>query len=442
MSVPNWVFSMFAFIGFLCCAIPFRWHLEAWNTGTCLYMFWVGIGCLFQFINSIVWNGNAINWAPVWCDISSRFMIGCNWAVPAASLCINRRLYHIASVQSVTISKAEKRRAIMVDLGIGLGLPILGMILQYIPQGHRFNIWGDIGCFPYTYYTPVAIVLVSLPPIIIGLVSLVYCVLSIRKFKKRHAQFAELLSGHSNLSSNRYLRLMALASTDVLMVVPLGCWALALNIKGGIHPWLGWEDTHQGFSRVDQIPSMIWRLSPSNEFSLEFTRWIIVVCALVFFGFFGFADEALKNYRSAASTVAKKVGYSSTFSSTSTATASTGDFNSKGGKSTGGNSSVGKMRPVPPVMVHTDMLTRQLSIDSFTDASLNINDVGGFLEDEKKDYSPTASYAQFTLNDVGGTLADYSSDNISPTPSSGSSSASSVLSSPISPARESDKSAV
>ena len=43
---------------------------QAWNTGTCLYMIWTGIACFIQFINSIVWNGNAYNPAPVWCDIS------------------------------------------------------------------------------------------------------------------------------------------------------------------------------------------------------------------------------------------------------------------------------------------------------------------------------------------------------------------------------------
>lgn len=32
-------------------------------------MAWTGIACLNVFVNSIVWNGNAINWAPVWCDI-------------------------------------------------------------------------------------------------------------------------------------------------------------------------------------------------------------------------------------------------------------------------------------------------------------------------------------------------------------------------------------
>jgi pheromone a factor receptor len=93
-------------------------------------MAWTGLACLNQFINSIVWNNNAINWAPVWCDISAKFIVGSAVAIPAASLCINRRLYHIASVKSVTVTRAEKRRQIMVDLAIGLGLPIMEMILR------------------------------------------------------------------------------------------------------------------------------------------------------------------------------------------------------------------------------------------------------------------------------------------------------------------------
>ena len=103
---------------------------SARNTGTCLYMVWTGLACLNQFINSIVWNNNAINWAPVWCDISSRFIVGTAVAIPATSLCINRRLYIMVSMKSVTVTKAEKRRQVMVDLAIGLGLPIMEMILR------------------------------------------------------------------------------------------------------------------------------------------------------------------------------------------------------------------------------------------------------------------------------------------------------------------------
>lgn len=168
LTYPNWVFSMFAFIGFLLSIIPLPWHLEgnvflrspgcpvlistrpAWNTGTCLFMIWTGLACLNQFINSIIWNGNVINWAPVWCDIcefscqiqckknfmlirplkATRFMIGSAVAIPAASLCINRRLYYIATANAVTITKSERRRAVLVDLGIGIGIPVLEMVLR------------------------------------------------------------------------------------------------------------------------------------------------------------------------------------------------------------------------------------------------------------------------------------------------------------------------
>jgi pheromone a factor receptor len=51
-------------------------------------------------------------------------------AIPAASLCINRRLYYIATANTVTNTKRQKRQAVMVDLAIGLGIPILEGVLR------------------------------------------------------------------------------------------------------------------------------------------------------------------------------------------------------------------------------------------------------------------------------------------------------------------------
>ena len=47
----------------------------AWNVGCVLYIFWVGGQCLIQFVDLIVWRDNAINVAPVWCDISEYLSI-------------------------------------------------------------------------------------------------------------------------------------------------------------------------------------------------------------------------------------------------------------------------------------------------------------------------------------------------------------------------------
>jgi pheromone a factor receptor len=63
------LFPVFAFLGFVLSLIPLPWHLQAWNSGTCYFMIWTSLACLNQFVNSIVWAGNALNPAPWWCEI-------------------------------------------------------------------------------------------------------------------------------------------------------------------------------------------------------------------------------------------------------------------------------------------------------------------------------------------------------------------------------------
>jgi len=46
------------------------------------------------------------------------------------SLLINRRLYKISTVQAVTISRQEKRRDMIVDLCLGIGVPVVQMALR------------------------------------------------------------------------------------------------------------------------------------------------------------------------------------------------------------------------------------------------------------------------------------------------------------------------
>ncbi|KAK7025127.1 pheromone B alpha 1 receptor [Favolaschia claudopus] len=413
---PNWVFSMFAFIGFLCSTIPLPWHLEAWNTGTCLYMIWTATACLVLFINSIVWNGNVIDWAPAWCDISTHFLNGFNLAIPAASLCINRRLYQIASVRTVTKTRAERRRAIIIDLLIGLGLPLLQIPLQYIVQGHRYNIFEDIGCLGETYETPVAIVLFHLPPIIVGCVSAVYCALSIKSFYHSRAQFKELLSStNSNLNLNRYIRLMLLASTDLFMTIPLSIWVLWVNVRVvGLSPWISWADTHSNFSRVVQIPGVFWRSDVYTVASLETTRWLTVACSFLFFAYFGFADEAIKNYRAAFTSVAKRMGYS-------TATMSSGQLSSNGTSSK--SKPLTSTRGALPVFIRKDTTQKRDSFDSFSSSS-----VSNYLPelDKEKTVGTLTSVGQLSLADMDGVLPDYKEGDYSePEPTSAISSGSS-----------------
>ncbi|KAF9236186.1 STE3-like pheromone receptor [Melanogaster broomeanus] len=249
---PNSVFSAFSFIGFLLAGTPLPWHLQSWNTGTCMYMIWTSLACLILFVNSIVWNDNVINWAPVWCDISARYIVGASIGVPASALCINRRLYYITKLQSLSYGKEE-----------------------YIVQGHRFDIFEQIGCYPHTVNTLPAYPLVFI---------MVYSALTFRRALRQRSRLKEMLHTGCSISAGRYWRLMALLYAiimDILTDPPI--------------PYISWANIHWGFSAVGQYPSVVW--SSAVTTSLETTRWNAVLCAFVIFGFFGWAQGTRDFYR-------------------------------------------------------------------------------------------------------------------------------------------------
>jgi len=397
-TAANQTFSAFSFIAFVLVTIPLPWHLEAWNTGTCLYMFWAGIGSFNWFINSVIWNKHVKNVAPIWCDISTRIIIAQSIGIPVASLCINRRLYKIASVKTVTVTKTAKRRAIVMDLAIGLGLPLLELPLAYVTQGHRFNIYEQAGCFPYTHNTPLAFAFVWTWPLIIGLVSAVYCILTLRAFSKRRSRFKELLAANNNLNSNRYFRLMALAGVDLSCTIPMSAYAIAQNISGHIQPWRSWEDTHLHFSRVGLYPALFWRNDRHVRDSIELSRWSTVVCAFIFFALFGFADEARKNYRIAYESFARRVGYS-TGSMGSGATSSTGAKTGFPGITSWGKNSV-------PVFVRKET-TQTADMTSSTFSEKHGASMGSVFDDYKvKEFASTTTQS-----------SSISSSSRSPSPS-------------------------
>ncbi|KAI0276044.1 pheromone A receptor-domain-containing protein [Russula aff. rugulosa BPL654] len=301
MAYPNGLFSAFSFIGFLLCLIPLCWHLEAWNVGTTLFMAWAGLGCLNTFINSVIWDHSTANVAPVWCDISSRFIVGLNVGIPAALLVINRRLYKIASRTEAVAMKAEKLRAVYVDLAIGLSIPLLQMILQITVEGHRFDIYEEIGCIPNYYDVTLAYPISFLWPLVLVTITTVYGVLNIRIFWRSSRMFSGILgSANKNPNQNRYNRLIGLTASQILLSLPAIIFALYVDSQVlTVHPWISWENTHFDYSFVGQIPSFEWRADPVLQTVAELDRWLPVVCAFSFFAFFGFAEEARRNYSKA-----------------------------------------------------------------------------------------------------------------------------------------------
>ncbi|KAI0274468.1 pheromone A receptor-domain-containing protein [Russula aff. rugulosa BPL654] len=284
---PNELYSTFSFIGFVLSAIPFYWHFKARNTGTCLFMIWTGLGCLMQCINSIVWNKNMINRAPVYCDISTRIQVALNVAIPACSLCINRQLYRVARMKSMGTTDAENRRIVLIDLLIGVGIPILQMIAQYVISTNRYVIFEDFGpSFSNATVLP-TLFLFGMWPLVIGVVCIFYCIINIYTFYKRGSQCRKAMSSTSGFSQSRYLRLMVISSVELFATIPLGTFFMVSDAKAGIEPWKSWADTHSHYSNLEEFPIV--------GMSYEIYRWSLVACAFIFFALFGFAVEAANN---------------------------------------------------------------------------------------------------------------------------------------------------
>ncbi|EGN94515.1 hypothetical protein SERLA73DRAFT_114763 [Serpula lacrymans var. lacrymans S7.3] len=298
-QASNYAFIVFSFIGFVLISILLPMHIRGSNTGTCMYIVWTSIVCLFTAVNAVIWNRNYVNWSPVWCDISSRVIMAAGWGNEVALLCIVRRLYRIITMKAVKQSFHEARRDLIVDLCIGVGIPVLLLSLQYIVEFSDFEILEDIGCFPAVILTAPAIPIFIMWPAVFGLVTAIYAGLTIYATIKQKAYRKEVLESHQALQFGHYWRLLALTGIGIICTLPYGILSLVANLVGGPLQPFNWDVFHAGFSEVSQTPASLWASDPLGEYGLEINRWSPVFNALMFFAFFGFTKDARADYRHA-----------------------------------------------------------------------------------------------------------------------------------------------
>lgn len=135
--------------------------------------------------------------------------------------------------------------------------------------------------------------------------------LTIFTLLRREHQFSQIMSSNRNLNRGRYYRLVALSGVEALGTVPLASYLLYRFMLEKPTPWKSWSKTHSGdnYSKIVQVPSSVWKAIPYVRFAVE-SRWFYVLCAFIFFAFFGFADEARQHYRLAFKSIATRVGLS------------------------------------------------------------------------------------------------------------------------------------
>jgi len=102
---------------------------------------------------------------------------------------------------------------------------------------------------------------------------------------------------------------MLISTTEILGTIPWATYYIVHNAKLGVEPY-SWTSTHRHYSEVIQVPASIWKNNYDSRSALELFRWSLVLCAFLFFAFFGFAGEARNNYRRMYASIANRIGYS------------------------------------------------------------------------------------------------------------------------------------
>ncbi|EGO03559.1 hypothetical protein SERLA73DRAFT_175068 [Serpula lacrymans var. lacrymans S7.3] len=299
MVSTNRIFSGFAFIGFVLVSVLLPLHVKARNIGTCALIIWIGLLCFNGFVNSIIWDHNFTDWAPVWCDISSRLILGGAIGVQSACLYIARYLY-ILTRKSITNRLNQKQarhwRAVMGDYFLIIGIPVLYIVLSYVVQIRRFIIFEEIGCYFALYNTPLSYPVLLMWPLLLSLVLAIYVGATIRALMQRRERYRELM-----LHDKHFGRLLALTITTFICTFPQSLWSIVGDAtENPVNPWPGWNAMHADISRVLKVPAAVWQAEDSlSVFELQAMRWSYIVYSIIVFAFFGFTIEAKKNYRAA-----------------------------------------------------------------------------------------------------------------------------------------------
>lgn len=123
----------------------------------------------------------------------------------------------------------------------------------------------------------------------------------------RKRQFSALVSEGSNgtMTSNRYIRLMALCILDMVLNVPLTVVVMALAASELNFPYTSWSKIHEGFNAVGLFGPQFYA---SGQHRIELARWVYPVAAFIFFAIFGLTADARAPYKRMISSMTQSAG--------------------------------------------------------------------------------------------------------------------------------------
>jgi hypothetical protein len=181
---------------------------------------------------------------------------------------------------------------------------------DYVVQGHRYNVWEDLGPLAETYNVTLAFPITYIWEPLICAISAVFSIMTIQMFLARQKEFDAVLNcGASNINKDRYLRLLSLAAVGACIHLPLASWLIIINATViHVSPWISWEDTHSNYHRIEYVDRFMLSTAPANNIYASVSWWSLVLCGINFFIFFGFGEDSTRQYKAVLGTCLKPFG--------------------------------------------------------------------------------------------------------------------------------------
>ncbi|KZV66393.1 STE3-domain-containing protein [Peniophora sp. CONT] len=276
---------------------------QSWNLGVAFLCVALILENLAGGVDAIVWVDNADIKLFVYCDIVSHLALVTGVVKPMATLIITRRLYLITSLQSVELpSRAAKIRDLVIEWTLGVLIPLLvAGPLYYVVQEIRFQVTEGFGCGNAQDSSVLDLLIVQSWSVIPPLVSVtVYYPRVARTFYRQSRDLNRFLQSNDSVSRTNYIRLLVLASVDILLTLPIGIvsivLALSQSLSLSLPIYLGWTFDHtdwepEGFSYAGLLAE-----GTPIVAQVYFIHWTSPVLAFIIFGLFGMIPEARTSY--------------------------------------------------------------------------------------------------------------------------------------------------
>ncbi|KAJ3833884.1 pheromone A receptor-domain-containing protein [Lentinula raphanica] len=236
---------------------------------------WLLVCNLIQGINSLIWAGNTDIHVPRWCDLVTKLLLGLVVAIPGACLCISMTLARAHEDKKVKNASLKRIQHIFDGVFCFL-VPVAYMCLHFIVQDHRFNIAENFGCSASVYPANEAIVLMLVPPMLLGIAAFVS---STRAFHNFSRGFKSLDAHNSATTMSSFPDFSRRASTVMIIgAVTTIMTVFGQFIRSNIVPWVSWGGVHRNFRNIAIVKSGV------DLVPIEYAWWSVSSISWLYIG--------------------------------------------------------------------------------------------------------------------------------------------------------------